>query len=77
VTGRLRYTGLNDKQEVVTAPVISTFSSLSRYWRPGLKNIIVLFINWGTLLVAQWLRYCATNQKVAGSIPDGVIEIFH
>jgi hypothetical protein len=27
--------------------------------------------------VAQWLRYCATNQKVAGSIPDGVIGIVH
>jgi hypothetical protein len=27
--------------------------------------------------VAQWLKHCATNQKVAGSIPDGVIEIFH
>jgi hypothetical protein len=26
--------------------------------------------------VAQWLRYCATNQKAAGSIPDGVMEIF-
>jgi len=23
--------------------------------------------------VAQWLRCCATNRKVAGSIPDGVI----
>jgi hypothetical protein len=28
-------------------------------------------------MVAQWLRYCATNRKVAGSIPDGVIAIFH
>jgi hypothetical protein len=27
--------------------------------------------------LAQWLRYCATNRKVAGSIPDGVIGIFH
>jgi hypothetical protein len=30
--------------------------------------------------VAQWLRYCATNRKVAGSkkkIPDVVIGIFH
>ena len=27
--------------------------------------------------VAQWLRCGATNQKVAGSIPDGVIGIFH
>jgi hypothetical protein len=26
--------------------------------------------------VAQWLRYCATNQMVAGSIPDGVMEFF-
>jgi hypothetical protein len=28
-------------------------------------------------MVAQWLRYCATNWKVAGLIPDGVIGIFH
>jgi hypothetical protein len=27
--------------------------------------------------VAQRLRYCATNKKVAGSIPGGVIGIFH
>jgi len=27
--------------------------------------------------VAQWLRCCATIRKVAGSIPDGVNEIFH
>jgi hypothetical protein len=27
-------------------------------------------------MVAQWLRYCATNQKVAGSIPGGVMEFF-
>jgi hypothetical protein len=30
----------------------------------------------GPLMVAQWLRYCATNRRVAGSIPDGVIGIF-
>jgi hypothetical protein len=27
--------------------------------------------------VAQWLRHCAINRKVAGSIPDGFIGIFH
>ena len=27
--------------------------------------------------VAQWLWCCATNRKVTGSIPDGVIGIFH
>jgi hypothetical protein len=26
--------------------------------------------------VAQWLRHYATNRKVAGSIPDGVIGFF-
>jgi hypothetical protein len=31
----------------------------------------------GGTAVAQRLRYCATNRKVAGSIPDGVIAIFH
>jgi hypothetical protein len=25
----------------------------------------------------SWLRHCATSGKVAGSIPDGVIRIFH
>jgi hypothetical protein len=27
--------------------------------------------------VVQWLRHCATNWKVAGSIPDNVTGIFH
>ena len=27
--------------------------------------------------VAQWLRCCATNHKVAGSIPAGVSGFFH
>jgi len=26
--------------------------------------------------IAQWLRCCAKNQKVAGSIPDGVSGFF-
>jgi len=25
----------------------------------------------------SWLRHCFTSRKVAGSIPDGVIGIFH
>ena len=32
-------------------------------------------MTWGTA-VAQWLRCCATNRKVAGSIPAGVLGIF-
>jgi hypothetical protein len=29
-----------------------------------------LLVHRGLLMVAQWLKYCATNPKVAGSIPD-------
>jgi hypothetical protein len=25
----------------------------------------------------SWLRHCATSRKVAVSIPDGLIKIFH
>jgi hypothetical protein len=53
--------------------------------RTDTTKLIVVFrsfakatkITRGPLMVAQWLRYCATNRKVAGSIPDGVIGIFH
>ena len=41
--------------------------------------IIIIIMNAGYRgghAVAQ-LRYCATSRKVTGSIPDGVIEIFH
>jgi hypothetical protein len=34
-------------------------------------------VQWLRHAVVQWLRHCATNRKVAGSIPDGVIGIFH
>ena len=25
----------------------------------------------------SWLRHCSTSRNIAGSIPDGVTEIFH
>jgi hypothetical protein len=36
---------------------------------------LVSLVYWGTV-VAQWLRYSAANQKVAGSNPGGVMEFF-
>jgi len=39
-------------------------------------KLLIIDMNVGKRKV-QWLRCCATNQKVAGSIPDGVIGIFH
>jgi hypothetical protein len=35
------------------------------------------YIVGGGHTVAYWLRHCATNRKVAGSIPDGVTGFFH
>ena len=37
---------------------------------------VTVLHNKGTA-VAQWLKCCAANREVAGSIPDGVIGIFH
>jgi hypothetical protein len=36
-----------------------------------------LYINRRCTLRRSWLRHCATNQKVAGSIPGMVFGIFH
>jgi hypothetical protein len=44
------------------------------YFLKGIKEKKNLATN--GIAVAQWLRYCATNRKVTGSIPDGVIGIF-
>ena len=36
-----------------------------------------LYVTRGGPRWRSWLRHCATSQKVVGSIPDGVIGIFH
>jgi len=36
-----------------------------------------IFIEFGGTRWHSWLRHCATSRKVAGSIPDDVIGIFH
>jgi hypothetical protein len=41
------------------------------------RYLIQVLPRWEPLMLAQWLRYSATNRKVTGSIPDGVIGIFH
>ena len=34
-------------------------------------------VPYGGMQWRSWLRHCATIRKVTGSIPDGVIGIFH
>jgi hypothetical protein len=40
------------------------------------KQYIRLHVQYMGTVVPQWLRYYVTNQKVAGSIPDGVLKFF-
>jgi len=55
----------------------SSTAEYSSYWNIKLEYFNIL-LTWGWwTAVAQWLRCCATNRKVAGSIPDGVIGIFY
>ena len=39
-------------------------------------HIFALYFHFGGTAVAQWLRCCATNRKVAGSMPAGVSGFF-
>jgi hypothetical protein len=58
----------------------SATSSTINPTQTGLTLYRLIFNNilncWG-YAVAQWLRHCATNRKVAGLIPDGVTGVFY
>ena len=49
--------------------------ALDILYKPVLETLTFFILEMGTA-VAQWLGRCATNRKVAGSIPDGVIGFF-
>jgi hypothetical protein len=40
-------------------------------------SILFLLVSWWGTRWRSWLRLCSTSWKVAGSIPDGVMGIFH
>jgi len=44
--------------------------------RGNVTIYIYIYIYGAGTAVAQWLRCCATNRKVAGSIPDDVSGFF-
>jgi hypothetical protein len=41
-----------------------------------LSGVLTFYDGSGGRLWHTWLRHCATSQKFAGSIPDGVTGIF-
>jgi hypothetical protein len=77
---RPRNCWISDGQEVFVlaehpdwlwGPASLTFSGYRRgFFFTGVKQS-------GGTRWRTWLRHCGTSRKVAGSIPDGVIGIFH
>ena len=71
--------GVDPQGYIRAENIIVSLYKLSCYPHNILTPLEVFFtvmIRGGTA-VAQWLRCCDTNRKVAGSIPDDVIGIFH
>ena len=63
-------------RKLVVKPIENrSYTRTRRRWRIILKH--TLKKRGEEEAVAQWLRCCATNRKVAGSIPAGVSGIFH
>ena len=60
---------------VETEENVVTGCQMEMSFLPCLHFLLSCFPLWGTA-VAQWLRCCATNRKVAGSIPAGVSRFF-
>ena len=46
-------------------------------WKPLLHSVFIPFNVFWNMRWNSWLRHCATSRKVADSMPDGVIGIFH
>jgi hypothetical protein len=74
VLGEEYWRGLGVFQITVLRISVPEVDEVSGGWRKSRIEEINDLLRWhrGTA-VARWLRYCATNRKVAGSIPDGVL----
>ena len=75
--------GSADRQTDVTNLVVD-FRNFANVPNSNFTNwVFISLLTYGDTLqlggtaMTQWLRCCATNRKVVGSIPDGVIEVFH
>jgi len=69
---------ISEKKKLLFRLSYCTGGNVFSVWgipRETCKIIQIYNILWGTA-VAQWLRSCATNRKVAGSIPSGVSGVF-
>ena len=58
-------------------PVSGRYCAVAYHWTFITFPLEAMILPRFGTAVAQWLRCCATNRKVAGSLPDSVFGIFH
>jgi hypothetical protein len=67
--------------QALSAPLWTGLGSDPAFRMDICQRWVMLFIRCKYMTVgyavAQWLRHCAINRKVAESIPDGAVRIFH
>jgi hypothetical protein len=71
---RLRRTFLSSKKSGLLNLL---FIFIHRLYHECVSVFWIFYVPTGGTAWGSWSRYCATSRKVAGSIPDGVIGIFH
>ena len=67
------------KNKGITSVFEAKRDEATEEWKRSVREVYIICTQCHILsgtAVAQWLKYCATNRKVAGSIPAGVM-IFH
>ena len=75
-TARMRKYGESKTTRIMmaTVPHVTSGLGLRKFQADGFL-LTRVYIQRGTRW-RSWFRHCATDRKVAGSIPDGVIGIF-
>ena len=61
----------------ITRKLFFSYKLVDVNWKFGYLEREVFDIQYTLPSGDSLLRHCATSRKVAGSIPDGVIRIFH
>ena len=64
------------KSSLLSTRLHSAISYKTEFLIDTSSRVLNIYLYIGTV-VAEWLRHCATNWKVAGSNSDGVTGIFH
>ena len=72
---KLAFSFLNTSLKTAKKQKAETCCRIFIWFYNWITEIVLLQGTWRTA-VAQWLRCCATNRKVAGSIPAGVTGFF-